>query len=327
LSSTTSRDVIATWERLAYNHETISLAHLFENGKESVAGARSAQERQSAIAGTGDKVQVMRAVGAMQAAGHEKSSRKILWYRQRRARPCKKRKDGAPRSFETGNGKTTRMGHLSCSLVPYRDESMRPYLMKLTLMLLMVVIFAAVSASGAQSGASHDGYWWFSASSDEQQSYELGYGDCYVDSLKMKRPPYVEDRKFTQLISESYRSGTAQSSELVSTVMKRVWAANAGKEFAPPPRGGETWSKPHGYFDGLWWKGASNAEKLGFVEGEIDCFNGEAASRFRVPLSATEYVRWLDKAYGLDEGSSISRSPDDAKIADVLLKKGERRIK
>ena len=66
---------------VSYDRETISLAHLFENAKEAVAAARSAQERQSAIAGTGDEVQVMRAVGAMQAAGHEKSSRKILWYR------------------------------------------------------------------------------------------------------------------------------------------------------------------------------------------------------------------------------------------------------
>jgi hypothetical protein len=50
---------------------------------------------------TGDKVQVMRAVAAMQAAGHGKS----YGIGCTDTRPCKKRKDGAPR-FQNGKGKT-----------------------------------------------------------------------------------------------------------------------------------------------------------------------------------------------------------------------------
>jgi|SRR5450631_10047 hypothetical protein len=196
--------------------------------------------------------------------------------------------------------------------------------MKQVLLLLTVVLLASVLTGGTQKAASHDGRWWFSISAEDQQSYLLGYGDCYVDSLKSKRPPYVENRKLAQLIAASYRSGKSESGDLVPVVMKRVWAANAGAKAPPHPKGGETWTDPHGYFDGLWWKGASDAEKLGFVEGETNCFNEEGASQSRFPLTASDYVKWLDEAYGLEQNSSISRLPEDAKIADVLLKKGNR---
>jgi hypothetical protein len=51
----------------------IAPAHLFENRKQAVAAASVAEEREPVIAGTSDKVQMMRAVGAMQPAGHGKS--------------------------------------------------------------------------------------------------------------------------------------------------------------------------------------------------------------------------------------------------------------
>jgi hypothetical protein len=58
---------------IADDHEAVTLASLFENVKEGIATARVAQKRQSPVAGTGDKVQVMSAVGAMQSAGHDKA--------------------------------------------------------------------------------------------------------------------------------------------------------------------------------------------------------------------------------------------------------------
>ena len=50
-----------------------SLPRLFQNREKGIAAARGAQKRQSAVAGGSDKVQVMSAVGAMQAAGHNNS--------------------------------------------------------------------------------------------------------------------------------------------------------------------------------------------------------------------------------------------------------------
>src|SRR5438270_3684022 len=48
-----------------------SLAGLFENRQQSVAPAPVAQKRQSPVARTDDKVQVMGAISAMQAARHD----------------------------------------------------------------------------------------------------------------------------------------------------------------------------------------------------------------------------------------------------------------
>src|ERR1700739_4558575 len=55
------------------DHEPVALARLFQNREEAVAAARRAQKRQTPVAGAGDKVQLMSAVSAMQAAGHSKS--------------------------------------------------------------------------------------------------------------------------------------------------------------------------------------------------------------------------------------------------------------
>ena len=81
---------------VAHNHEPVFLPRLFQNREETVAAACAAQKRQSPIAGAGDKVQVMSAVGAMQADGHNKPDGN----KQHRTRPCKKRKDGAPAVLE-----------------------------------------------------------------------------------------------------------------------------------------------------------------------------------------------------------------------------------
>jgi hypothetical protein len=54
--------------------EAITLASLFQNFKECIAAERAAQKRQSPVARGSDKVQVMSSVGAMQAAGHNKSN-------------------------------------------------------------------------------------------------------------------------------------------------------------------------------------------------------------------------------------------------------------
>jgi TPR repeat protein len=59
-------------DNIADHHEAVALACLFQKREEAIAAARAAQKRQSSVAGAGDKVQVVSAVGAMQAAGHDK---------------------------------------------------------------------------------------------------------------------------------------------------------------------------------------------------------------------------------------------------------------
>jgi len=56
---------------IADDYEPVALARLFQNLKEGIAAPRGVQKRQSAVAGGSDKVQVMSAVSAVQAAGHD----------------------------------------------------------------------------------------------------------------------------------------------------------------------------------------------------------------------------------------------------------------
>jgi len=81
---------------VSHDHEPVTLAGLFENVEEAVAAAGGAEKGQSLIAGAGDKVQVMRAVSAMQSARHENDGTDSI-----AAHPCKERKDGAP-TFQIG---------------------------------------------------------------------------------------------------------------------------------------------------------------------------------------------------------------------------------
>lgn len=190
-----------------------------------------------------------------------------------------------------------------------------------------LLLIAAVLAGTAQEGMSRDGRWWLSISMLERQDYRWGYLDCYVDSLKLKSPPYIEDREASELITARYRSGKVKITEIVPRVMESTWARRVGRSETPRrAEGGESWTEPHGFLDGLYWKGGSDRERLAFVEGEVDCFNLEPSSPVRFPLPATDYVRWLNEAYGIAPASGVPPpSHEEQKIADVLLKKAVRK--
>jgi len=82
------------------------------------------------------------------------------------------------------------------------------------------------------------------------------------------------------------------------------------------PSGGESWNETHGYWDGLWWKGGTTAKlsQLGYVEGYLACYRGEAHSpRGSFSKSPSQYVSLITGWYK-------SSGKEDAKIADVLFK-------
>jgi hypothetical protein len=91
-------------DNISHNYEAIALAGLLQNREEDIAAACRVQKRQSPIARAGDKVQVMGAVGPMQAAWHDKPNPTSSIA----ARPCKKRKDGAPNVPERERESTKR---------------------------------------------------------------------------------------------------------------------------------------------------------------------------------------------------------------------------
>ena len=89
------------------HHEAVALPSLFEHGEEAVAAARGTKQRQAAVAGTRDKVQMMSALVTMQSARHDKLSLPA-------ASPptlAKNARMGHPR-FRYGKGRTRRSGSL-----------------------------------------------------------------------------------------------------------------------------------------------------------------------------------------------------------------------
>jgi hypothetical protein len=87
-------------------HKPVALAGLFENREEAVARARGIQKRQAPVAGESDEVQMMSAVGAMQADGHDKQ------YPTSSIVPAlaKNARTGHP-EFRNGKGERRRLGH------------------------------------------------------------------------------------------------------------------------------------------------------------------------------------------------------------------------
>jgi hypothetical protein len=52
-----------------------------------------------------------------------------------------------------------------------------------------------------------------------------------------------------------------------------VWR-KVGRQIArdtPQTKGGEIYSNPHGFLDGLWYRQGSYSDRLGFLEGYIEC--------------------------------------------------------
>ena len=69
--------------------KTVAPTRLFENHEEAITSPRGTEKRQSPIARTGDKVQMVRARHRCDAS---RSASTPPWYRQHGVRPCKKRK-------------------------------------------------------------------------------------------------------------------------------------------------------------------------------------------------------------------------------------------
>ena len=184
----------------------------------------------------------------------------------------------------------------------------------LTLVLAMTV-FCSMSAS---QRIEYNGHWWLLLTSEEKSGYLVGDGDCYGFELKAK-PAYsksiVEEAEY---VTNFYRSNADKRSV-------PVFDAIRVEEQQPPSRqvqaGGETWTEPHGYCDGQWWRQVNRADRLGFVEGYMACYARSPKAHGTLSKTPAEYVRLINEWYKLNEESGdVDPNREDAKIADVLFK-------
>ena len=168
----------------------------------------------------------------------------------------------------------------------------------------------------AEKTVSYDGKWWLSVSSLEQRGYINGAFDCDTWELGDRSAPNSTAKDVQKFVSQFYEDPPNWHLP-VFRVIRTFYSRHAEARQKGSRTGGEAWSGPHGYWDGLWWKGAGYPnilEQLGYVEGYLACYQGEAPSpKGTFSKSAGQYVSLITGWYK-------TTGKEDAKIADVLFK-------
>jgi len=185
-----------------------------------------------------------------------------------------------------------------------------------------LALLLALPGLGQARSAKYNGTWWLAQPREVQIEFVRAYGDCYVDTLGAPSPPPVDEYRLAEEITKYYRSGGSRS-RLVASVMKLVWRRYKGYREPARPEEGEVWPEKHGFFDGLYWRQGKPAERVGFVEGLVACFNSEARSNKKFSQEPSAYVRYLDdwyeKAYQQARCKANKVDLRATKIMDVFL--------
>ena len=93
--------------------------------------------------------------------------------------------------------------------------------------------------------------------------------DCYFNDAKAHTNTSgwkVDD--YLEAIDDYRRAYPSRNKRPVAEILKEI--SQTGKP-RPVAKGGEVWTEPHGYYDGLWWRGSWPMEQLGYVEGYLAC--------------------------------------------------------
>ena len=161
----------------------------------------------------------------------------------------------------------------------------------------------------------YGGKWWLSRSSIEQRGYINGDADCYTSELNGKLEDLASADEVQKFVNQFYEDPPHWSVPLFR-VIRMFDSRHAASHQAGKSSDGEVWNEPHGYWDGLWWKGGSIARlsQLGYVEGYLACYQGEAHSpKGTFSKSPSQYVSLITGWYK-------TTGHESAKIGDVLFK-------
>jgi hypothetical protein len=157
-----------------------------------------------------------------------------------------------------------------------------------------------------------DGTWWASVNKARQLGFVSGYYDCYRYDLRQRVKSNGSYEEWQEAVTQNYAQLRYNLDSLVPFVLRQVFRTYRRK--TPVIQGGERWTEPHGFFDGMWWRGATEDEQVGFVEGYIWCRSREATKQ-RVNFSgnADTYVSRLSEHFE-------NPSNEDEKIARALYR-------
>jgi hypothetical protein len=165
----------------------------------------------------------------------------------------------------------------------------------------------------------YNGHWWLLLTSEEQSGYLNGDADCHSFELKSKARYSKSFADEEEEVTNFYRN---KPDELVLPVFDAIRIAEELPPLRKAKKGGEVWNEPHGYWDGQWWREGTPADRIGFVEGYLACYQlGARNARASFSKSAAEYVALINEWYRLNEETGdVDQKKVETKIANVLFK-------
>jgi hypothetical protein len=163
---------------------------------------------------------------------------------------------------------------------------------------------------GKVSGGRMDRRWWQSLEQDEKWGFVEGHDDCWVSDAKNFRKRRASVTDWITAVDDYYANHPSDQSMAVHEVLNRVDRPALGNRRPLP--GAEVWTEPHGYLDGLWWRGGSLLSQSGYLKGYLTChrITGRPPARFSESIASyrnliTDYV-------------AARSSSDNEKIAEIL---------
>jgi len=178
---------------------------------------------------------------------------------------------------------------------------------------LLVALSVTGIASGSTGDQAHDGKWWLSVDKDQRLGFVAGYIDCYVFVRKGPLPFLESWDQYEQRVTEHLKKHVADSSKPVTQVLEAISAKPVAKTL-------DKWEEKHGVFDGDYWRQAAPSQRVGFVQGFLECQRKDGKAVARFSRSDDWYVAQISQWYGIKENDpgEINPERESKKIADVL---------
>src|SRR5262245_10616023 len=178
---------------------------------------------------------------------------------------------------------------------------------------LLIALLVAGIASGSTGDQVHDGKWWLSVDKDQRLGFVAGYIDCYVFVRKGPLPFLESWYAYEERVTEHLKKHVADRSKPVTQVLEAIAAKPVAKTT-------NKWEEEHGIFDGDYWRQAEPSQRVGFVQGFLECQRKDGKAVAKFSRSDDWYVAQISQWYGIkeDDPGEINPERESKKIADVL---------
>jgi hypothetical protein len=177
---------------------------------------------------------------------------------------------------------------------------------------LLIALSVTGIASGSTGDQAHDGKWWLSVDKDQRLGFVAGYMDCYVFVRKGPLPFLESWYQYEQRVTGYLKKHVADRSKPVTEVLEAIAAKPVAKTIK--------WEEEHGIFDGDYWRQALPSERVGFIQGFLECQRKDGKAVAKFSRSDDLYVAQISQWYGIkeDDPAEINPERESKKIADVL---------